>query len=110
HQSLFYQVACGAFPFVLVSAARASGMRWPATTVAAVYSSITLLMLWILPLFPGSPLLGPIYVQMTRFLPPDPPLLLVAPALVIDIVMRRFGPGRDWRLSAILAIAFLATF
>ncbi len=89
HQSLFYQVACGAFPFVLVSAARASGMRWPATTVAAVYSAITLLMLWILPLFPGRPLLGPIYVQMTRFLPPDPPLLLIAPAIVIDLVMRK---------------------
>jgi len=110
HQSLFYQVACGTFPFVLVGAARASGMRWPATTVAAVYSAITLLMLWILPFFPGSPLLGPIYVQMTRFLPPDPPLLLIAPAIVIDIVMRKVGTGKDWRLSAILAIVFVAVF
>ncbi len=64
HQSLFYQVACGVFPFVLVSAARASSARWPATTVAAVYSAITMLMLWALPLFEGRPLLGPIYVQM----------------------------------------------
>jgi hypothetical protein len=110
HQSLFYQVACGTFPFVLVSAARASGTRWPATTVAGVYAAITMLMLWVLPLFPGSPLLGPIYVQMTHFLPPEPPLLLIVPALVIDILMRRFGTGRDWRLSAILALAFLAVF
>ena len=91
HQSLFYQVACGVFPFFLVSAARASSARWPATLVAAVYTAITLLMLWILPLFEGRPLLGPIYVQLDRFLPPDPPLLLIAPALAIDLLMRAFG-------------------
>ena len=37
-------------------------------------------MMWILPLFAGRPLLGPIYVQVDRFLPPDPPLLLIVPA------------------------------
>ena len=110
HQSLFYQVACGVFPFVLVSAARASSARWPATSVAAVYSAITMLMLWILPLFEGRPLLGPIYVQMDRFLPPEPPLLLIVPAIAIDILMRRFGRGSDWKLSAILGAVFLVVF
>ena len=110
HQSLFYQVACGVFPFVLVSAARASSARWPATTVAAVYSAITMLMLWALPLFEGRPLLGPIYVQMDRFLPPEPPLLLIVPAIAIDVLMRRFGRGSDWKLSAILGAVFLAVF
>ncbi len=110
HQSLFYQVVCGVFPFVLVSAARASSARWPATSVAAVYTAITMLMLWILPLFEGRPLLGPIYVQLDRFLPPEPPLLLIAPAVAIDLLMRRFGRGSNWKLSAILAVAFLVVF
>jgi hypothetical protein len=110
HQSLFYQVACGVFPFVLVSAARASSARWPATTVAAVYTAITMLMLWILPLFEGRPLLGPIYVQMDRFLPPEPPLLLIVPAVAIDVLMRRFGRGSDWKLSAVLGAMFLLVF
>ncbi len=110
HQSLFYQVVCGVFPFVLVSAARASSARWPATSVAAVYTAITMLMLWILPLFEGRPLLGPIYVQLDRFLPPEPPLLLIAPAVAIDVLMRRFGRGSNWKLSAILAVAFLVVF
>ena len=35
-------------------------------------------------------------------------LLLVAPAVVVDLTMRRFGTGRDWRLSALLGVAFLA--
>jgi hypothetical protein len=37
--------------------------------------------------------------------PPEFPLLLVAPALLIDLAMQRLGRGRDWRLSALIAIA-----
>jgi hypothetical protein len=110
HRSLFYQVACGVFPFVLVSAARASAARWPATLVAAIYTAVLYLMIWILPLFEGRPLLGPIYVQLDRFLPPDPPLLLIVPAFAIDVLMQRMGRGRDWTLAAAAAVVFLATF
>lgn len=112
HQSLFYQVSAGAFVVLLVAAARASRTRWPATTVALVYAALTMAMLLILPRFPGQPLLGPIYVQVDRFMPPDFPLLLVAPALVIDLIMRRVVPGgwRDWGLAAAVAVAFVATF
>jgi hypothetical protein len=108
HRSLFYQVGAGVFPLVLVSAARASSARWPATTVAAVYTAVTFMMLWILPLFAGRPLLGPIHVQVERFIPPDPPLLLIVPAVAIDLMMRRWRSLGDWRLAAGLAIAYLA--
>ena len=112
HQSLFYQVSAGVFVFFLVSAARASRTTWPATTVALVYAAFSMFMLWLLPLFPGQPLLGPIFVPIDRFMPPDFPLLLVVPAMVIDLVMRRVAPGRwrDWGLAAALAVVFVATF
>ena len=112
HQSLFYQVSAGVFVFFLVSAARAARTRWPATTIALVYSALTMAMLLILPLFPGQPLLGPIYVQVDRFMPPDFPLLLVVPALVIDVLMRRVTPGgwRDWISAALLGAAFVISF
>jgi hypothetical protein len=112
HQSLFYQVSAGVFVFFLVSAARASRTTWPATTVALVYAAFSMFMLWLLPLFPGQPLLGPIFVPIDRFVPPDFPLLLVVPAMVIDLVMRRVAPGRwrDWGLAAALAVVFVATF
>jgi hypothetical protein len=112
HQSLFYQVSAGVFVFFLVSAARASRAAWPATTVALIYAAFTLVMLWLLPLFPGQPLLGPIFVPIDRFMPPDFPLLLVVPAIVIDLVMHRVAPGRwrDWGLAAGLAVVFVATF
>ena len=112
HQSLFYQVSAGVFVFFLVSAARASRTRWPATAVALVYAAFTLVMLWLLPLFPGQPLLGPIFVPIDRFMPPDFPLLLVVPAMAIDLIMRRVAPGRwrDWGLAAVLAVVFVAIY
>jgi hypothetical protein len=74
--------------------------------------ALTMVMLIVLPLFPGQPLLGPIYVQMDRFMPPDFPLLLVVPALAIDLVMKRMGRGRarDWGLAVLVAFLFLASF
>jgi hypothetical protein len=112
HQSLFYQVSAGVFVFLLVSTARASIARWPATITALVYAGLTMVMLLVLPLFAAQPLLGPIYVQVDRFMPPDFPLLLVVPALAIDFVMQRAkaGRARDWGLAAVIALLFVATF
>jgi len=108
HRSLFYEVAAGAFPFMLVSAARASASRWPATIASLVYMGLLFVMLLVLPLFRAEPLLGPIYVHITHFMPPDFPLLLVVPAVLIDLAMQRIGRGRDWRLSMLLALVFVA--
>jgi len=47
---------------------------------------------------------------VTHMVPPPFPLLLVIPALAIDLVMRRVGPGRDWLLSALVGLAFLTVF
>jgi hypothetical protein len=112
HQSLFYQVSAGVFVFFLVSAARAARTRWPATTVALIYAAFQMFMLLVLPLFPGQPLLGPIFVQVERFMPPDFPLLLFVPALAIDLLIRRVTPGawRDWGLAVALAVVFIVTF
>ena len=109
HQSLFYQVSAGVFVFFLVSAARAARTRWPATTVALIYTAFQMVMLLLLPLFPGQPLLGPIFVHVDRFMPPDFPLLLVVPALAIDLLIRRVAPGawRDWGLAVALAVVFV---
>jgi hypothetical protein len=110
HQSHFYKVSAGAFLFFIVSAARGSVARWPATTVALVYMGLTLFMLLLLPLFPAQPLLGPIYVQVDRFMPPDFPLLLVAPAFAIDLVMQRAGRRvNDWLLALGISAVFLVT-
>jgi hypothetical protein len=50
-------------------------------------------------------------VQVDRFMPPDFPLLLIVPALAIDLVMQRLSRRTgDWILAAALAAVFLAAF
>jgi hypothetical protein len=110
HRSMFFKVVAGVFPWLLVATARASVIRWPATITALVYMGLMFTMLLVLPLFRAEPLLGPIYVHIDRFMPPDFPLLLAAPAVLIDVAMQRVGRGRDWRLSALVAFAFVAVF
>ena len=125
HGVRFYAISALAYPAVLVVAVRAAAARgtrprWPATTVALTYMAVRAVMLWILPLFPGAPRLGPVYQPVTHFVPMDFPLLLVAPALAIDVVMRRLGadvvpaPGegrlRDWGVAVVLSATFLVAF
>src|SRR5437879_1552022 len=67
-------------------------------------------MIWILQLAPETPKLAPVFNPLTHMVPPPFPLLLVVPALAIDLVMQRVGPGRDWWLSALVGLAFWAAF
>jgi len=108
HNGLYYEVCAAVFPFLLVAGARASTLRWPATTAAAVYLGISLIMLWVLPLFPATPKLAPVYRPLTHMVPPPFPLLLVVPALGMDLLMQRLGTGRDWLLAPLAGVTFLA--
>jgi len=111
HQSHFYQVSAGVFLFFIISSARASVARWPATTVALVYTGLTLFMLLLLPLFPAQALLGPIYVEVDRFMPTDFPLLLIVPAFAVDLVMHRSRRQiNDWVLALLASAVFLVAF
>jgi hypothetical protein len=115
HGAAFYQVSCASYPLYLAAAARAVKCRWPATTSAAVYMAIVILMGWILPLFPAEPLLAPIRNPLDRMAPPSFPLVLVLPALAIDLLCRRPARGAGWKglasrlgLAAAAGAAFLA--
>ena len=111
HRALFYQVSAAAFPILLVATARASRLNWPATTAAAVYMAVTAMMIWILPLFPATARLAPIYRNVTNMVPPLPfPILLVLPALAVDAILRKSGTGRarDWLAALAVGLTFVA--
>src|SRR5262249_5292469 len=69
-----------------------------------------LLMSWILPLFPAEPKLGPVYHQVSSFVPPEFPLLLIVPAIVLDMLWSRTGGWNDWKLAAVSGALFLLAF
>ena len=112
HSLLFYQVSSTGFPLYLLAFSRASGYRWAATTIAGVYMLIYAGMVWILPLFPGEPLLGPINNHIDHFVPLPFPLLLIAPAIAIDMLRRFFSdenaPWKDWLRSVLYGLVFLS--
>lgn len=107
HNPLFYQVAAGVFPVFLAAFTRSGRLTYPATTAAVIYMTIVLAMIWILQLFPAQPLLAPIYRPITHMVPPQFPLLLVVPALAVDLSARRRAGRSDWLLAVITGVAFV---
>jgi xanthosine utilization system XapX-like protein len=110
HHSLFYIVAGAVYPMLLVAASRASRLRWPATATAAFYMSIMAAQLWIFPLFGATPKLGPIGHEVTHMVPMNFPLLLIAPALAIDLVLRRMAHRNAWLTALVLGVSFVLAF
>jgi hypothetical protein len=90
HASRFYLMSSRPYPLYLIAAARASRLRWPATIMAGVYMTLLLMMVWILPLFEGHPKLAPVYNPLDHMVPPAFPLLLIVPAVGIDLLMRLY--------------------
>jgi hypothetical protein len=107
HKALFYQIGAAVFPLILVAGARATRLRWPATTAAAVYMGIHLVMIWILPLFRATPMLAPIYTPLTHMVPPPFPIVMVLPALAVDLTLHALRGRSDWLQAPAAGVAFL---
>jgi len=108
HSARFYRVTALGIPLILAATSRPSRLRWPATTTAAIYMSVVLVLMWTLQLFPAVPRLAPIYNPVTHMVPPPFPLLLVVPAIAIDLLTRRFTGRSDWLLAPILGLTYVA--
>jgi hypothetical protein len=65
-------------------------------------------MLWILPLFPAEPKLGPVYRQITHMVPLAFPILIVAPAFVLDLLGPRLKNWTKWRQALLGGTVFVA--
>jgi hypothetical protein len=110
HSAMFYRTLSRVIPFFLVTMAVAGRGRWPATTTAAVYMALLAGTSWILMLFPAVPKLGPIYQNITHYVPLDFPLLLIVPAFAIDLTWRRVRDKPGWLASVALGTVFLVAF
>jgi len=110
HNALFYIVVVLGTPAILIALAVASGQRWATTTMAGVYTVFGVGFLWILPLFHAEPKLGPVYRQITHFIPWEFPLLIVVPSLAIDLILQRTDTWRPIVRGPATGLAFLATF
>jgi len=107
HTAICYRSICILTPIVLAIASRATGLRWAATIVSAIYTVFLLGLLWILPLFPAQPKLGPVLHEVTQFIPSGFPLLVLIPALVLDLLWPRVAGWRKWQQALATGALFL---
>lgn len=110
HTAIFYRVVALSVPVVLAAASRGSGYRWACTVVAAVYMLFMAGLEWILPLFSATPKLGPVFQPVTHFIPAGFPLLLIAPAVAMDLLWPRIKNWSDWIQSILAGAVFLGVF
>jgi hypothetical protein len=110
HGVLFYQITGALFPLLLVAFAVSARTRWGATQATIVYCLFMMLMNWILPLFPATPMLGPVLNPVTHFQPFEFPLLLFVPAMAIDVLTLRSKTKNDWILALRFGAAFVFLF
>jgi hypothetical protein len=109
HSAIFYRVVMYGTPALIVGYALASDHKWGATIIAAVYSAVMLAGMWILPLFAAQPKLGPVYTNVTHMVPMGFPLLLIFPAIAIDIIRSRLAGRNKWLVAIAVGSALLAT-
>jgi hypothetical protein len=107
HSAMFYRVACTAIPFPLVGVSLASNQRWASTKIAAIFMLFCMAAIWILPLFPAEPKLGPVYHKVTHFIPAPFPILLIVPAFLLDLLREKMAGRNRWLQAGAAGSVFL---
>jgi len=110
HSAIFYRAVALAVPPILVGIARASEYRWAATKVTLIYFVLWLLTLWLLPLVPAEPKLGPVYTRITHLVPLRFPLLLFAGAAALDYLLEKTALRNKLLQASAAGSGFLVAF
>jgi hypothetical protein len=104
-------ISVGIFlPVSLSLMARVTKHRWTCTIVTAIYSVILIALILLFPLIPATPRLGPIYVPVTHFIPPRFPLLVMLPALLLDLLWQRAERMNTIMKALLSGVLFTAVF
>jgi hypothetical protein len=106
HTSTPYLVLAALTPISLTLAARVTRLPFAATAVAGVYTVINIALIQILPLFPAEPKLGPVYQHVTSFVPPQFPVLLIIPALALDLLWQRTQSWSLWKNALVSGLVY----
>ena len=108
HSARFYLGVTIGMGVMLEGIARSSGFRWARTTITGLYALFFLLGVWILPLFPAEPKLGPVYQHVTHMVSLHFPVLIVIPAFVLDLILPKIKDRSKWTQAAIEGVVFVA--
>jgi hypothetical protein len=96
HNAGAYQAIAIGMPTMFAILWFASRNRWACTWITLIYTAFVEGAVLILPLFPAEPKLGPVFQQVTHFVPPKFPLLLIVPAILVDLLWSRSEKWKPW--------------
>jgi hypothetical protein len=108
HQVDGYVAMAIMIPILFAILSQASRFRWACTTTAAIYMACIIAEILILPLFPATPKLGPVYNPVTHMVPAKFPVLLIVPALGLDLLWQRTTSWKFWQVAVVSGILFVA--
>ncbi len=107
--SVIAYIAMGiALPLVFAILSQASRYKWAATSTAAVYMIFAIAEILILPLFPAQPKLGPVFNPVTHLVPAKFPILIVIPALALDLLWQKTSAWKPWKVALASGFLFIA--
>lgn len=107
HSSVMYLAVALAVPATLIATGRASRHKWGCTLVAAFFMALVIVPIWVLPLFPAQPKVGPVYQKVTHLIPGQFPLLLIVPAIIADLLLQRLESRSSWLKALLIGPAFV---
>ena len=102
----YIAVAIGV-PLYYAAVWKAARHPWAATWMSAIYMLFVIGAILVLPLFPAEPKLGPVFQQVTHFVPPKFPLLMVVPGICLDLLWRRIGHRNKLLVAAVSGPVFV---
>jgi hypothetical protein len=97
-----------ALPIIFAILSQASRYKWAATSTAAVYMIFAIGEILILPLFPAQPKLGPVFTPVTHLIPAKFPILIIVPALALDLFWQRTRAWKPWLVALVSGFLFIA--
>jgi hypothetical protein len=106
--SVIAYIALGiALPLVFAILSQASRYQWAATIAASVYMIFAISEILIFPLFPAQPKLGPVFNPVTHLVPAKFPILIIVPALALDLLWQRTRDWKPWKVALVSGFLFI---
>ena len=99
HSAIAYQSMAIGMPTMFAILWQISRNRWASTWTTLIYTVFVIGAILILPLFPAEPKLGPVFQAVMQFIPPKFPILLIVPAILLDLLWSRTHDWKAWQIA-----------
>jgi hypothetical protein len=107
HRAEPYQAIAIGVPTLFAVLWQASRNRWACTWATLIYMAFVEGAVLILPLFPAQPKLGPVFQTVTHLIPPKFPILLIVPAILLDLLWSATPNWKPWLVALVSGPTFV---